>query len=75
MKETKNHCAECGRLLVSDEVALYRRLICRTAERDFLCKTCLAAYFRCTEALLDDKIRQYREAGCLLFQEKENDGY
>ena len=71
MSEARDTCAGCGRTLTADEVGLYRRLISRSAERDFLCLTCLAAHFGCDEALLRDKIRQYREAGCTLFPDHE----
>lgn len=63
-------CRECGKALTGDEIAIYRKLICRTAQ-SFLCKECQASYFGCSTALLDEKIRQYRESGCFLFAKKE----
>ncbi len=59
-------CQLCGRILDSDEVGLNKKLISRAAVT-FFCKTHLAEKFGCDEALLDLKIRQYREIGCLLF--------
>ena len=61
-----NLCEICGRELSSDEVGLNKKLISRAAVK-FLCKTHLAEKFGCGEELLDLKIRQYREIGCLLF--------
>ncbi|MBQ8684092.1 MAG: hypothetical protein IJ518_06235 [Clostridia bacterium] len=62
-----SHCAACGQLLGRDDVGLYKKLMDRAAEKDFLCKACIARKLRCDTALLDEKIRQFREAGCLLF--------
>ena len=59
-------CRQCHRELISDEIGLYKKLVCRTAQY-FLCKECLAAYFQCEVRLLDEKIRQFRESGCFLF--------
>lgn len=67
MSNQRNQCANCFRTLVADEIGLYKRLICRSAEKGFICKTCLAKHFRCDETILDKKIQQYREAGCTLF--------
>ena len=67
MSGERDKCAVCGRTLTADEVGLYRRLICRSAESGFLCLTCLAARFSCGEDLLRDKIKKFREAGCTLF--------
>ena len=64
-------CARCGGPLGRDDVGLFRKLVFRGAETGFLCKACLAEDFRCDTALLDKKIRQFRAAGCLLFQEAE----
>lgn len=60
-------CIHCGRPLTDDEIALHKRLINRGAEH-FLCLSCLAEYFRCTEEMLRDKIDYFRSIGCLLFK-------
>lgn len=62
-------CRQCGRGLTADEIGLYRKTVHRGAET-FLCITCLADYFRCEEELLRRKIEQFRESGCLLFEQK-----
>lgn len=59
-------CLKCGKFLTGDEIAIYRKLVCRTAQ-NFLCKECQADYFGCTPEKIDEKIRQFRESGCFLF--------
>ena len=46
--------------------ASLKALVDHMAE-EFLCKECLARYFRCDVSLIDQKIRQFRETGCALF--------
>ena len=65
-------CIHCGRPLTGDEIALHKRLINRGAE-SFLCLSCLAEYFRCTEDMLRDKIDHFRSIGCLLFKPFEEE--
>lgn len=61
-----SECRKCRKHLTNDEIGIYKKLVCRTAQ-DFLCKDCLAAHFRCDVRLIDNKIRQFRESGCFLF--------
>ena len=63
-------CFQCGRKLTADEVAVYRKMVNRSAE-EFLCKTCLAAYFDVSEDKIDRKIEQFKRIGCLLFVQSE----
>lgn len=63
-------CNHCGRQLTGDEIAVYRKLVDRMAEK-FLCKTCLAAYFEVSEDKIDKKIEQFKLIGCLLFVKGE----
>ena len=60
------NCMKCGRPLTADEVAIHRKLISREALQ-FMCKTCLAAYFEVSEDKIDQKIAQFKRQGCLLF--------
>lgn len=61
-------CPRCGGPLYSDDIALYRKLRDHTADiSDCCCRYCLAAHFRCPPALMDEKIRQFKESGCTLF--------
>lgn len=59
-------CLKCGRPLTADEIAVHRKLVSREASQ-FMCKTCLAAYFEVEEAKIDQKIAQFKRQGCLLF--------
>ena len=63
-----NRCKTCGRTLTADEIGLTKKLINRGAT-DFFCLTCLAQTFACSEALLLEKIEQFRRQGCSLFSE------
>ena len=60
-------CLQCGRPLTSDEIGLTRKMINRGADR-FLCVSCLADHFELTEAVLREKIREFKAMGCTLFQ-------
>lgn len=60
-------CAGCGRPLTKDEIALTKKLVNRGAE-SFLCLSCLAEKFGVSEELLMEKIVQFRQMGCTLFQ-------
>ena len=59
-------CRRCGSTLSKDEIALTRKLINRGAT-EYFCLSCLAAHFQVTEDLLREKIIQFREMGCTLF--------
>lgn len=61
-------CRVCGTPLSGDDIAIYKKLVFRGAE-DFLCISCLAAYFNCPRAEIEKRIRYYRESGqCTLFR-------
>ncbi|MBQ2668352.1 MAG: hypothetical protein IJF56_06990 [Clostridia bacterium] len=61
-------CRTCGAPLHGDDIAIYRKLVYRGAE-DFLCISCLAAYFKCPKEEIEKRIRYYRESGeCTLFR-------
>lgn len=64
------HCDSCSRQLTADEIAVYRKMVNRTADK-FLCKTCLAEYFEVSEEKIDQKIEQFKRIGCLLFVQGE----
>jgi len=61
------NCAECRRELIRDEIALTKKLVNRGTE-SFLCLSCLAKKFNVSEDLLHEKIDQFRQMGCTLFQ-------
>ena len=60
-------CADCGRELRRDEIALSYKLISRAATKCY-CLSCLGRQFRVDEAQLNALIRHFREAGCTLFR-------
>ena len=60
-------CHQCQAPLSRDEVGLTKKLINR-GTTEFLCYECLAKHFRVTVELLREKVEQFREMGCTLFQ-------
>lgn len=63
---SEERCKLCGRLLTGDEIAVYKRMVSRAAER-FLCVSCFAKKFGVSEALVYEKIEHFRAMGCTLF--------
>ncbi len=59
-------CKNCGKPLETNEIGLHKKLINRACT-EFMCKPCLAEYFSVSEELLDKKIKEFKEQGCLLF--------
>lgn len=67
MSDSKT-CKKCGALLGQDDIAIYRKMVLRTAE-EFLCIDCLAGYFGVSREAIEAKIRYFRESGtCALFR-------
>ena len=60
-------CKQCGASLTRDEVGLTKKLINRGTTQ-YLCYECLAKHFQVTVELLKEKVEQFREMGCMLFQ-------
>lgn len=59
-------CLKCARELTSDEIGLHKKMINRGAT-EFMCLSCLARYYDCSEELLLQKMEQFRAQGCTLF--------
>ncbi len=59
-------CKQCGKELLSDEIAIYKRMVNRGAT-EFLCVSCLASYFHVEETLVYEKIKHFKQQGCTLF--------
>lgn len=60
-------CMKCGSELHTDDMAIYRKLILRTAE-EFWCIDCLAEHFGTNRERIEKLIAYYRETGvCSLF--------
>lgn len=62
-------CKHCGKSLTYNEIGLHKKLIGKT-QKSFFCKSCLAEYLEVSVQLLEEKQRQYLNAGCLLFVEE-----
>ena len=61
-------CKKCGAKLMSDDVAIYKKMVLRTAD-EFLCIDCLAEYFGVSREAIEQKIKYFRESGnCALFR-------
>ena len=59
-------CMQCGKGLTNDEIGIYRKMVNRGA-LEFMCKSCLAAWYDCEVELIDQKIAQFKRMGCGLF--------
>lgn len=63
-------CVRCRAPLTPDEIGLTRKLINR-GTTDFLCYGCMAEHFLVTVAELQEKVRQFQEMGCTLFESSD----
>ena len=61
-------CQHCGATLTRDEIGLTKKLINRGCT-EFSCYECLAKHFQVTVTLLKEKVEQFREMGCVLFDQ------
>ena len=59
-------CAQCGKELVHDEIAITQKLVNRGTER-FYCTRCLAEKFKISEEDVRRLIENFKAAGCSLF--------
>lgn len=60
---------KCARDLSGDEIGLHKKMINRGAT-EYMCMSCLAKFYNCTEELLKQKMEQFRAQGCMLFAPK-----
>lgn len=60
------NCLQCGRKLTADEIAIYRRMVSRSAQ-ECMCITCFARKFDVTEEMIREKIEHFKAMGCTLF--------
>lgn len=60
-------CYVCGKDISKNEVGLTKKLINKNA-KDFYCLSCLAEHLEVTEEELKDKIEEFKDEGCTLFQ-------
>ena len=67
MVKKNNHlCLACGSLLTKDECALSQKLF--GTDRKPYCLDCMAVQFNVSVDDLKEKIEEYRNEGCKLFQ-------
>lgn len=60
-------CIRCNAPLTPDEIGLTKKLFNRGAV-EFFCYPCMAAHFEVTVDLLKQKVEEFREMGCTLFE-------
>ena len=61
-------CRVCGKTpLLKNEIGLNKKFIHRELE-DFFCMSCLADYFEMSEDELIEKIDEFKDQGCALFE-------
>lgn len=66
-KERIKSCMACGKTPLSkDEIAINKKLIDVEAT-EFYCLSCLADFLDVTEQDILDKIEEFKEEGCKLF--------
>ncbi len=62
-----DRCVKCGGTVTADDIGLFRKLVDRTADGGFMCIDCMAEKFGCRREKLEEKVREYRKNGCLMF--------
>lgn len=62
------NCEACGCRLIRDEIALNKKLNGLETE-EFLCLECMAEEFGVTVQDLENKIEDFKESGCTLFED------
>lgn len=64
---TDHVCKVCKKGLMSDEIALHRKMFCRGA-KEFMCLDCQAEYLNVSRECLEKVIERYHKSGtCVLF--------
>ncbi len=62
-----SRCYACEKDITNDEIGLHKKLMGRNSEH-FMCILCLSKEFKVTEDLLREKIKEFKEMGCTLFE-------
>lgn len=60
-------CYVCGKTLSKNEIGLSKKLIGRSTDK-FYCLDCLAELLEVTADELIDKIEEFKDEGCTLFE-------
>jgi hypothetical protein len=66
MNKEKN-CYVCGKALSKNEIGLSKKLIGKSTNK-FYCLNCLAEHLEVTPDELVDKIEEFKDEGCTLFE-------
>lgn len=70
-KMTDHTCMKCGKGLMSDEIALHRKLFGKGSKK-YMCLDCQAEYLRVGREQLENLIERYHRTGtCMLFAKWE----
>lgn len=59
-------CLQCDKKLSKDEEGLNKKLLGKSTKQ-FLCIECLSSYLNTDTEILKEKITQFKEEGCTLF--------
>ena len=61
-------CIACGKAITEkDTIGINKKMLGENI-RDYYCLDCLADYLECTTDELLDKIEEFKEEGCTLFE-------
>ncbi len=60
-------CISCGKDLDKNTIGLNKKLLGKNVT-NFYCMDCLADYLECTVDDLLDKIEEFKDEGCTLFE-------
>lgn len=63
-----SECVFCGKSpLTKDEIAIVKKLISKDT-KEFYCINCFAEYLEIDVCDIEQKIEQFKDDGCVLFQ-------
>ena len=66
-------CCVCGKAILHDEIAMTRRLVCKTAD-EFFCLGCLSVHLDIPKDELLRKMAYFKAMGCVLFEQDTEKG-
>lgn len=64
--QDSHYCKKCGKPLISDEIAITKKLINR-GTAIYYCTGCLAEAFDVKKENIEAKIQYFKDIGCTLF--------
>ena len=60
-------CIKCQKPLTKDEIGLHKKLFNRAAT-EYMCINCISSYIEVPTDILENKITEFKNAGCTLFK-------